>query len=421
MSDNNLTVKPRRPIRKKLQKMMLLISMIAIVITSVAGILSMIRIQGNSESALTRQMEINLKDIVSDRAALADSELEKYSNYIKNFADYLHGIYSHPDKFIRYDVQPPREVNRGFIVLQRSLKNPETKIENIYDELSLLGNISPFWDTVLRANQNLIGTIYAGTESGFLMSYDDKTEPESGDGVDIYFDHTSREWYKLAHLLGRTVFTNVYQDDYGRGLTISCAAPFYDAENKFAGVVCMDVLISDLYKSLLQIDLGEGAEAFLVDRSGKFITPDLKEHDLINNSGLSQNTIKRILAGETGVTLDANVNNTYYAYAPIETTGWKLCITIPERVILEPVRSVQRTVVFTVLLFLTALVIVLCVVFVSVKKFAARLTKPIIALGHDVEKISGGNLDYRAEIYENDEVGDLAKNFNNMAASLKDY
>ncbi len=401
--------------------MMLLISMIAIVITSVAGILSMIRIQGNSESALTRQMEINLKDIVSDRAALADSELEKYSNYIKNFADYLHGIYSHPDKFIRYDVQPPREVNRGFIVLQRSLKNPETKIENIYDELSLLGNISPFWDTVLRANQNLIGTIYAGTESGFLMSYDDKTEPESGDGVDIYFDHTSREWYKLAHLLGRTVFTNVYQDDYGRGLTISCAAPFYDAENKFAGVVCMDVLISDLYKSLLQIDLGEGAEAFLVDRSGKFITPDLKEHDLINNSGLSQNTIKRILAGETGVTLDANVNNTYYAYAPIETTGWKLCITIPERVILEPVRSVQRTVVFTVLLFLTALVIVLCVVFVSVKKFAARLTKPIIALGHDVEKISGGNLDYRAEIYENDEVGDLAKNFNNMAASLKDY
>ena len=421
MSNNDLNTKPRQPIRQKLQRMMLLISMLALVVTSVAGILSMIRIQNDSEHALTDQMEINLKDIVSDRAALADSELQKYSGYIKNFADSIHEIYLNPDKHVKYDVEPPREANRGVIVLQRSLKNPDIKIEDIYDELGLLASVSPFWDTVLRNNQNLIGTIYAGTESGFLMSYDDKTEPESGDGVDIYFDHTSRDWYKLARLIGRTVFTNIYNDDYGRGLTISCSAPFYDAEDKFAGVVCMDVLISDLYKALLQIDLGEGTHAFLIDRAGKLITPDLKEYDLITESGLSKATLRRILAGEIGVTLDTNISNTYYAYAPIETTGWKLCIAIPESVILEPVRSVQRTVIFTVALFLTALLIILAIVFTAVRKFSARLTNPIVALGHDVEKISGGNLDYRAEIHENDEVGDLAKNFNDMAASLKEY
>ncbi|MBR2207624.1 MAG: SpoIIE family protein phosphatase, partial [Synergistaceae bacterium] len=35
--------------------------------------------------------------------------------------------------------------------------------------------------------------------------------------------------------------------------------------------------------------------------------------------------------------------------------------------------------------------------------------------------ISSGNLDYRAKIHDNDEIGDLAKSFNDMAVSLKDY
>ncbi len=38
-----------------------------------------------------------------------------------------------------------------------------------------------------------------------------------------------------------------------------------------------------------------------------------------------------------------------------------------------------------------------------------------------MKEISGGNLDYRARIRGNDEIGDLAGSFNDMAASLKDY
>ncbi|MBQ4401272.1 MAG: SpoIIE family protein phosphatase, partial [Synergistaceae bacterium] len=111
----------------------------------------------------------------------------------------------------------------------------------------------------------------------------------------------------------------------------------------------------------------------------------------------------------------------YYAYTPIESTGWKFCVRIPESVILAPVRSVNERVIYTMLSFLGAFVIIVVLAVFAARKFSGKLTDPIVALEHDVKEISGGNLDYRAEIRTNDEIGDLAKSFNDMAASLKDY
>ncbi|MBQ7215408.1 MAG: hypothetical protein IJS39_05435 [Synergistaceae bacterium] len=50
----------RKTIRTKIQRMVLAIS-IALLITSSVGIVSMIRIQGDSEAALIHQMEQNLR------------------------------------------------------------------------------------------------------------------------------------------------------------------------------------------------------------------------------------------------------------------------------------------------------------------------------------------------------------------------
>ena len=51
----------RKTIRTKIQRMVLAISIIALLVTSSVGIVSMIRIQGDSESALIHQMEQNLR------------------------------------------------------------------------------------------------------------------------------------------------------------------------------------------------------------------------------------------------------------------------------------------------------------------------------------------------------------------------
>ena len=81
----------------------------------------------------------------------------------------------------------------------------------------------------------------------------------------------------------------------------------------------------------------------------------------------------------------------------------------------------NERVIFTILSFLGAFAVIVVVAVVAARKFSGRLTEPIIALGMDVQEISSGDLDYRAEIRTDDEIGDLAGSFNTMAASLKNY
>ncbi len=412
----------RHTIRRKVQGMVLGISMAALIITSIVGIFSMRRIQRDGEVALIYQMEQNLKNITVNKSGLADAELGKFSEYTNNFAIYINKIYSFPSAFVSRDVKPPLKENAGKFVLQRGFKDRNVKLEDVYRELSLFGNLEDVWAPVMRLNNGTITTIYAGTESGFIISYDDQSEQSAEGGNDIYYNYFQSDWYKRAKEEGRTVFTDIYKDSFGRGLMISCVSPFYDDKNKFAGVVCMDILIADLHRAIVEdVDLPEDSYAFLVDTEGKIIEPLENENAserTIYDETKSKSLADEIMSGETKI---AQYNGIYYAYTPIERTGWTFCVRQSESATLAPARNVQRNVIITMLMFFAAFIVIIAMVFIIARKFSEKLTSPIIALGHDAEEISSGNLDYRAEIRSNDEVGDLAKSFNDMAASLKEY
>lgn len=413
----------RRPIRRKVQSMVLYISIAALLITTIVGILSMRRIQQDSEKALIHQMVQNMYNLTMSKAELAESQLGRYSGYVSDFVTFANMLYRSSGDYRPVEVHRSDSKNAGRFALQLDTANAGVKFEDIKSEAGLLGNIEKLWSSVIPAKEDIIATVYIGTESGFILAYDKNSETvKEGE----YYDHFSTSWYKEAKNAGKIIFTDVYRDEF-RGLTITCAAPFYNAENEFSGVIGMDILISDLYRAIVEVQLGENAYAFIVDGNGNIIDNDnidsQKETDEIKalrgNKNISSNVAEEILAGKTGVSLSER--RIYYAYTPIESVGWKFCARIPEDVILSPVRDVNRNIILTIISFLIAFIIIIVMVFIISRKFSEKLTRPIIELGHDVKEISGGNLDYRAEIHDNDEIGDLAKSFNDMAASLKDY
>ena len=405
-------------IRKKVQAIVLYISVIALIITGAVGIIGMIRIQNDSESALIYQMEQNLSNTATDKAFFIDSVLKYYSSYAEDFARYIHGLYVSSRDYLPVEVLPSDSANAGKYTMQLDLAGSEVSTDKIAPEVSLLGNLVHIWQSIIPANEDTIVTVYAATESGLMVAYDKASSTLDED--DKYYNYYGSSWYKSAKEAEKAIFTDIYPDAYGRGMTITCAAPFYDAEGEFAGVVAMDILIADLYRAIVDVDLGEDGYAFLVDRAGKIIAPPEQEgsgshtiHDVTHSLA------DEIMSGRKGVSLsDSRV---YYAYAPIKETDWKFCARIPESVILAPVSSMNERVIFTILSFFGAFVIIVVLAVIAARKFSHRITSPIIALKEDVKKISGGNLDYRAEIRTNDEIGDLAESFNNMAASLKDY
>ena len=249
----------RQPIRKKVQRMVLLISIASLLLTSAVGLSSMLRIKGDSEDALIRQMNQNLLNVVKDKAALADSELGKYADSIQDFAAYIHGLYRSPENYVQREVLPPDAANAGICTMQRYMADADVSVEDTAQERALLGNLEQVWAPVFTGSGDIITTIYVGTESGFLLSYDERSDLGVEPGSDeSYFDYYQSSWYTSARDAGGVVFTDTYPDSYGRGLMISCASPFYDESDRFAGVVCMDILIGDLTSHVIDMDLGEG-------------------------------------------------------------------------------------------------------------------------------------------------------------------
>ncbi len=405
-------------IRKKVQAIVLYISVIALIITGTVGIFGMRRIQEDSESALISQMENNLAAIIEAKSDFADSELGCDAVHIINFSQYIHELYTNPQNYVPNEVFPCRRETEGQTVIQRSLLNQSVDVNSVMDEIKLFGNLKQIWAPVMESYNGNLFVVYAAAESGFMISYGVNSLealPEEGN-TEYYYNFKSRPWYKEAKEKGGVIFTDIYSDSYNRGLMITCAAPFYNAEGKFAGVVAMDMLIGNLYNSIVNVDLGKDSYTFLADKTGKIITPGGDSRMI---SEITKSLAGTIMAGKAGVSLsDSRV---YYAYTPIKRTGWTLCASIPESVILDPVRSMNERVIFTILSFVGAFVIIVLLAVFAARKFSHKLTAPIIALEDDVKKISGGNLDYRAEIRSNDEIGDLAESFNNMAASLKEY
>lgn len=415
----------RKPIRRRVQLMVLLISLAALIATSSVGLVSMLGIRQDSQTALISQMEQNLRNIVTSKASLADSELSRYSDYIGDFVSYIQRLYESPDAFLPHEVLPPDAKNANIYSMQRYLVSEEIAYADVAEEISLLGNVENVWKPVVEDNTDIISTIYVGTESGFHICYDPRADLGVTEGsYESYYDYFNSEWYTSARSAGKTVFTDVYADAYGRGLTISCAAPFYSGD-RFMGVVCMDILVTDLQREIISLDLGEDAYAFLVDRRGNIIASPYVSGDQekFENIRTPDHPISAaaiyILGGTTGVTLADN--GVYYAYSPILSANWKLCVHIPEAVILAPVEAMNEEILLVILLFIAVFVLIIAAVVFLVRRFSRQLTDPLIALGKDVETISGGNLDYRARIAANDEIGDLARGFNAMTENLKHY
>ncbi|MBO5564047.1 MAG: cache and HAMP domain-containing protein, partial [Lachnospiraceae bacterium] len=253
-------------------------------------------------------------------------------------------------------------------------------------------------------NADVITTVYIGTETGLHVAYDTFSDIGVVDGSpESYFDYSESEWYVLARDTGEIGFTGIYQDSYGRGLMVTCYAPFYDNQNRFAGAVCLDMLIADIYQGIVSMDLGEEGSVFLVDQNGNTVNPENPEElvafsEITNNKEISSE-VEKMKAG-----FYVSDDNVYYAYAPVELAGWKLCIDVPEEAVLQDVREVDKKIQRANLYFLGALLLLAGVIAAVSRRFSRTLTDPLIELGKDVEKISQGNLDYRAKIPSNDEV-----------------
>ena len=447
----------RKSISHRVKRILLGLSLTAVIITAVVAVISMMLIRNRvvqdskelgdsatdiAASSLTAQMEQNRMNVADSRAEYAGAQLDRISGFIKSLKNNIEFIYANPERYGPVPVLPPDKKNAGKYVMMRDLQNESIKIDDIKEEMELMGNMDSSFSSIIDVAGGEIATMYMGLECGVMISYDKYSQlADPGPGKESYFDFTERPWYTSAKESGGIVFSDTYMDDYGRGLTISCSAPFYKPNGEFAGVISMDILIDDLLQSIINLQSTDGSYVMLVEQDGDIIASPFMEKDdenfeniLTDETSEMGQVADKILSGVSGIAkTDKGV---YYSYAEIGMTDWTLVIYIPAESIGDPVNLIKETIQSgtnatllsinsTIRYTIVALLLVIFFIIVGVLsvsgKFSDRIIRPLIALRDDVMIISGGDLTHQAKIIDNDEVGDLAAAFNDMSSSLTKY
>ncbi len=413
---NDTSIRRRVPIRRRVLKIVLLTTLVGIVAAGIFGMACIRWIERFSEATFMRQLEGNIQTVVRQKAVSADARLEHYEKYITLVTDYIENMYLNKEEMVDRGRIYYGPSNTHEYELTRMLANEDVKAEDLSEELLFFSNLEQVWKLIAEENEDLISTVYAGTTVGLLTSYDRWSYLSySEDSDEAYYDYFQSDWYSQGKEESGIFYTDLYVDSQGRGLTITIASPFRDEEGRFMGVDCADFDITGLYNELLNIDLGKGAFTFTMDEDGVLISPDADKLSVEEITQLSPDEMKKFMNDSDGI---IEIKDAVYVRTNIERIGWTLCACVPKEIIHESIEDAERAIHYAIVLFMIVVGIIIIIEIIVVNHAVSSITYPMELLGQDMKIISEGDMNYRAKVYRNDEIGDITSRLNEMVDRL---
>jgi len=237
------------------------------------------------------------------------------------------------------------------------------------------------------------------------------------------YDYTEQkqEYWHVPRDTGEAVWTEPYFDEGGGNIDMCTYSVPIFRNTEFYGVATVDIPLKPL-RDLIELDIFKGTEFSIITGNGMFVYSPNEQ--FINRSIFEiarakdrddmYELAKCISAGQKGsrkLSAWDTDDTEWIFFAPIQSADWGFAASIPEKKALEAVQQqFNRNLVF---LALSLLLIVAALWF-----FTVQVYRPITKLDETVSEIAKGNLNVRAEISSDDEIGMLARTLNDMAEKL---
>jgi PAS domain S-box-containing protein len=237
------------------------------------------------------------------------------------------------------------------------------------------------------------------------------------------------------------VWTPVYDDPAGQGLLVSVIAPVYTSNDRFIGVVGIDVSLAGLTAKIEAEELIAGGYSILVDQDGRALAiPDQGYLDILGRPRSSDEfspdmkavipeflpVITSAIAGETkfqSVTVDNK--ELFVVYSPLPTLGWARVNVFEAEKMLAAVGVLQteldnstRSLIFKQIFPVAAVIVVIVSIIGTV--LTNRLVDPIQKLAEGARRIGAGDWDTPLPEGGQDEVGTLSTAVREMAMQIRD-
>ncbi len=198
---------------------------------------------------------------------------------------------------------------------------------------------------------------------------------------------------------------------------IPVAAPILDREGRTGGVLAVVIDLRFLSEIIADAKIGRTGYAYVSNSAGLIIAhPDkslIFKLNTLETEGMTA-LARKMVAGESGVDryVFQKIPKTC-GFAPVAGTGWSVGLTLPDAEYLGPVTRVRD-----IILTVTGLsILAAALVFLL---FARSITRPLRQMVAAVAQIASasGDLSRQLPVRGNDEVGQMARAFNEMLRTL---
>ena len=256
----------------------------------------------------------------------------------------------------------------------------------------------------VQGNQAAFAEILILTETGGRV-----VASTNSDSVDTYRLHDT--YFKQGKLGPYT--QTPYVSPYNSRPTMTVSRPIHDVDGEVLGVLA-------IHLNLVEIDniirppssLADTGEVYLIDRHNAFFSSERlgsEEHP----RGVHSDGINAAIGGQTGYGIYEN----YDLVPVIGTYRWldDLDLALVAEITIEEAFAPARRLAIFILAIGT---IVTGLLGIAVYFLARRITQPILAIADTAVAVASGNLAVSAPVTSSDEVGMLARTFNQMVAQL---
>jgi signal transduction histidine kinase len=333
----------------------------------------------HAQKTLENEVASIMPHIVKQRADLINADFQTVMQQTKLFARAHEELFAHPKAFGIIGEPPGFAVAPTGALYQTNRQNLSSLYFTHADRLDaeqlekarLTAALDPLYEHIVQHTPHVVAA-YLNTPDNMNRLY-----PFIPKAYEQYSPDLTMSEYNFFYLADEKhnpqredVWTGAYLDPAGQGWMISCVAPVY-RQAALAGVVGLDVTISNIVAEVLSQQLPWGAAAFLADQSGMILAmppeiekilglTELKGHvydqaiakeklkpedyNLLNIKNSSNDKIfSRILSSKDPVariSLNGLNDRFFIVHGIIKSTGWKLFVLIDSNEVLKSVHAV---------------------------------------------------------------------------------
>ena len=282
------------------------------------------------------------------------------------------------------------------------------------DEKTFQYNIQPLEQKIIdifnayRMTHRYVNSVYMGRENGSFVRSHKRAIPSR-------YDPRDRPWYILAkENPGNVMITDAYPSLTTSDINIGIVKALVDEKGLFYGVVGVDITLNNLTDYISNFKISPVGKIFLTDRNGVVLAGEDKKMLFKKISDHSPELFKLLMENRQGVaSLNIQSKENYVYYRTSTQQNWKIAVLIPAENIENQIRG---PVIITVVGLSIGLLLLTVMTIIGLNVFVVRPLHKFVGETNYIAETS--NLERRIEIHSGDEIGLLAKSYNEMISAL---